>query len=429
MNLRLFACGVLWGCLCDSGISVQAQPPVQAGTSGRPSAASTVVPRLPDPPGPYGIGRVGYDWVDTTRPDRFAGNPAAHRELMVYVWYPARGKPEGAKGAYLPGAMQMDRVPEIQRRMREEYEANWPLIVSGAILSHAVEDAAVARKQAKFPVILLSHGLGGSGFEYTALIENLVSLGYVVASIEHTETAAATYFPDGRIIPFHMDSPSPGLAPEEQFKRMMESATLGIEEGAADVRFVLNRLTELNGGDARQFALAGRLDLNRVVAMGHSAGAEFAARACEFDARFKACVDLDGGMVPIAALPEFPDGATMKQPLLFMEAYHPESKMGGTHAQHEEYFKKREAQLEKCPAGTYAVVLRPPGITHGSFSDYALLSAGDRNDAVNQARHNLDLIETFVHAFLERTLDHEKSTLFDGGQAAHPDVDVVAYGR
>ena len=428
MNLGLFACGVLCGCLCDAGVSIQGQSTAQ-GESPVHASTAAALPRLPNPAGPFGIGRVGYDWIDGTRADRFASDLATRRELMVYVWYPTHKNPAGAAGAYLPGAAQMDRVPEIQRGMREEFEANWPLIVSGAITSHAVEHALVARRPAKFPVILLSHGMGGSGFEYTALIEYLVSLGYVVVSIEHTETAAAVLFPDGRIIAFHRDSVPPGLSPEEQFKRMAQAATLGMEEGAGDVRFVLKRLTELNRGTAREFVLAGRLDLDRVVAMGHSAGAEFAARACELDARFKACVDLDGGMVPMAALPEFPDGATIKQPLLFMEAYYPESRMGGSHAQHEEYFKKREAQLESCPKGTYAVVLRSPGMMHGSFSDYALLSAGNRSDEIRQALHNLDLVESFTRGFLDRTLKHEKGTLLDGGEASHPEVEVVAYGH
>jgi acetyl esterase/lipase len=48
-------------------------------------------------------------------------------------------------------------------------------------------------------------------------------------------------------------------------------------------------------GDTQRFLLAGRVDLKRAAAMGHSAGAEFAARACQLDARFKACIDLDGG--------------------------------------------------------------------------------------------------------------------------------------
>ena len=428
MNLRLFTCGIVCGCLSGSCISVRSQATAGSEAPGQQTVAAAI-PRMPDPSGPYGIGRVGYDWTDSTRPDRFASNPAAHRELMVYFWYPTRNKADGVKGAYLPGAAEMDRVPEIQREMRGEFAGNWPLIVDGAIFSHAVEHAAVTRRPSKLPVILLSHGSGGTGFEYTALIEYLVSHGFVVASIEHTETAVAVLFPDGRIIPFHRDSAPSGLSQEEQFKRMVQSATLGIEEGAGDVRFVLNRLTDLSHGDGGDFVLAGRLDLTRVVAMGHSAGAEFAARACELDPRFRACIDLDGGMVPIAALPVAPDGETMKQPLLFLEAYHPESRMGGTHEQHVEYFKKREEQLESCPKGTYAVVLRSPGIMHGSFSDYALLSAAGRSEEAGQALHNLDLVEAFTSAFLDRTLDHEKGTLLDGGMASHPEADVVAYGH
>jgi hypothetical protein len=157
--------------------------------------------------------------------------------------------------------------------------------------------------------------------------------------------------------------------------------------------------------------------------MGHSAGAEFAARACELDDRFKACVDLDGGMVPVAALPEYPDGATVKQPRLFLEAYHDEAHMGGTHEQHLEYFKKRQAQLEKCPPGTYAVVLRSPGMVHGSFSDDPFLTAADT------ARHNFGLIAAFIRSFLDRTLNHDKSTLFGTRNPAIPEAEIQPYGN
>jgi hypothetical protein len=265
--------------------------------------------------------------------------------------------------------------------------------------------------------------------EYTSLIENLVSHGYVVAAIEHTGSAIAVVFPDGRITPFHADNPPANLAPAERFKWMGNSISAGISEGAADVRFVLNRLTELNADVHQHFLLAGRLDLNRVAAMGHSAGAEFAARACQLDARFKACVDLDGGMVPVAALPEYPDGETLKQPLLFLEAFHSESNMGGTHEQHEEYFKKKEMQLQTCRPGSYDVILDPPGIRHGSFSDYPLLAAGDHAAEAKIAQHNLDQTQEYVREFLDKNLKGAKAPLFDGGIASHPEATVQVYGH
>jgi dienelactone hydrolase len=426
MNRIAIACGAA---ACFLGCTIVQSHGQTSSQSDVPQSAPSAAapPQIPTPTGPFGIGRVGFDWIDTTRPDRFSSDPQAHREIMVYLWYPT--SKQTARDAYLPGAAKFDGAPEIQRRMRDEYEANWQWIVSGAIFSHVQENAPVIKTPNRFPLVVFSHGLGGSGFEYTALLEDLVSRGYMVAAIEHTETAIAVLFPDGRMIPAHADTPPAGLSAAQRWQRMNDQVGLLITEGTADVRFVLDRLTALDRGDTQNFLLARRLDLDRVAAMGHSAGAEFAARACQLDVRFKACVDLDGGMVPIAALPEYPDDATLKQPLLFLEAYYPESKMGGTHEQHEEYFKKREAQLQACPRGTYAVVLRSAGMMHGSFSDYSLLAAGDRTDETARALHNLDLTETFIRAFLDKALNGKKGTILDNPHPDSSEVNVQAYGH
>ena len=60
-------------------------------------------------------------------------------------------------------------------------------------------------------MVIFSHGAGGTGFEYTSLIEDLASRGYVVATIEHTEFGAAVLFPDGRIAVPREDSPPSGF--------------------------------------------------------------------------------------------------------------------------------------------------------------------------------------------------------------------------
>jgi hypothetical protein len=98
-------------------------------------------------------------------------------------------------------------------------------------------------------------------------------------------------------------------------------------------------------------------------------------------------------MVPIAALPEYPDGATLKQTLLFLEAY-PESQMLATPAERAAYFKKKEEQLQISRPGSYDVVLRSTGIAHPSFSDIPLLFAGyDGYPRTEIVLHNHDLIE------------------------------------
>jgi len=426
MNRRTIATAALAFCFLTVPVSALARSRDGAVLS---ETQTAVAPRLPIPSGPFGIGRIGLDWIDSTRPDRYASDPYAHRELMVYLWYPIQKRAAGVRGVYLPGAREMDANPETQKRQRGEFEAAWPFIVSGEVYSHAVANAAPARTPKRFPLVVFSHGLGGgSGLEYTLLIEDLVSRGYVVAAIEHTEVAGVVYFPDGRIVPAHQDSPPAGLTPDESFRWMAARIGEGIAEGAGDVRFVLDRLAAMNSAERKSFPLAGRIDLNRVVAMGHSAGAEFAVRACQLDSRFKSCVDLDGGMVPVAALPDFGDGATVKQPLLFLEAYYPESRMGGTYEQHLEYFRKKEAQLAACAPGSFDVTLHPDGFFHGSFSDYPLLVAGN-SAASAVALHNQLLVQSFVRAFLDKTLNNKSEPMFDDPGLHPAEADVRPIGH
>jgi pimeloyl-ACP methyl ester carboxylesterase len=189
----------------------------------------------------------------------------------------------------------------------------------------------------------------------------------------------------------------------------MKQTSVGINQGADDVRFVTDRMKQLNH-DKQQFALAGAIDLERLTAMGHSAGAEFAARACQQDSRIHACVDLDGAMVPVAALPLYGDDRKILQPLLFLEAFHPENNMGGTPDQITEYKKVKEKQLQELRSGSYDVVLHSPGIAHPSFSDVPLLFHGqDGLPETPIVLHNLDLITQFVRAFLNKTLLGESS--------------------
>jgi hypothetical protein len=397
----------------------------------QPSASSSVqtsatLPQIPSASGPFGIGRIGFHWIDTSRPDDY--DPKRHRELMVYFWYPT-AKSADAKGQYLPGAAQMDALPEIHEFMGREFGNIWAPIVSGEISSHAIDRAPVANSGTPFPVVTFSHGLGSTGFEYTVLIEHLVSHGYVVASIEHTYTAKAVWFPDGRVVTQRNASPPVGLSQSERMNWMMKQVSIGISEGAVDVRFVIDRMTQLNR-NKNQFALAGSIDLKRIAAMGHSGGAEFAARACQQDSRIQGCVDLDGAMVPFAALPIYGEDRTMRQPLLFLEAYHPDNRMGGSPDQIAEYYKVKGQQLQELPPGSYDVVLHSPEIAHPSFSDRPLLFHGrDGFPETPIVLHNFDLITQFVGAFLDKTLLGEKQPLFDGRASPVPEAILTAYGH
>ena len=383
-------------------------------------------PQLPSPTGPFGIGRVGYEWTDQMRSDSHAGDPQAHRDLMVYLWYPAPKAKSETLGDYLPGAKQMDEDSAVAPAMREEFEANWPFIVAGKISSLAMENAPVARSEKKFPVVVLAHGAGGTTFEYTALIAELVSHGYVVAAIESTYAAPAVVFPGGRVVAAYRETRQPNLSPDQQFQHMMKSAGQEIDTGARDIVFALDQLNKLD--TARTFGLRNKLDLGRVAAMGHSAGGANATLACQMDAQFKACLSLDGQMPPVAAFPESADGKWFTQPTLLLEVNHNGHWMGFTPAQNEVFLRKKEDQLNRCPAGSYDVVLKAPGLVHGSFSDYPLLAAGGRPAETKDALHNLRLTSSYIEAFLDQTLNRVDSPLLKAG-SDHPEAIVRRYGH
>src|SRR5215207_11192898 len=60
--------------------------------------------RFPHPSGPYEIGTLTYHWVDADRPEVFTADPGDRRELMVQIWYPAKGDPSSPRAPWVQDA-------------------------------------------------------------------------------------------------------------------------------------------------------------------------------------------------------------------------------------------------------------------------------------------------------------------------------------
>jgi hypothetical protein len=133
-------------------------------------------------------------------------------------------------------------------------------------------------------------------------------------------------------------------------------------------------------------------------------------------------------MPPFAAFPGNPDGKWFTQPVLLLEVDHSGQRRGFNDAQNVEYLKAKEDQVNRCPAGSYDVVLKWAGLVHGSFSDYPLLAANGQSIETELALHNLRLTESFILAFVDKYLDALKEPLLDN-ETNHPDALVKQYGR
>lgn len=142
----------------------------------------TQLPSAPDLAA-YGDLPVGVRTLEMVNPDQInilaidpqvekpAEWPRYDRPLTVEMWYPAA---EGASGDTSLKAFLRDGTTEV------------------TLQGKAHRDAAPAAAGANYPLVLISHGYPGNRFLLSHLAENLASKGYVVASIDHTDSTYRT---------------------------------------------------------------------------------------------------------------------------------------------------------------------------------------------------------------------------------------------
>lgn len=412
--MRSLISPILLCCVSAAVVGFAQQPPIASK-------------RLPPPKGKYEVGRIGYDWTDPSRPDPLPSKPStAHRELMVYVWYPTDKSNQNQPAEYLPGAQSIAKS-SASENLEKFWGTAWPLIVSGHIETDTSEKPAIAKTKQRFPLIVFSPGLGVSSTTYTTLIQEVVSRGYIVASIEPTYEVPAVAFPDGHVVAFREEmtgrkQPTPPGETREQFlKRLHAFDAPHIDRWAADVRFVIDQVTLLNAAAKNAAPFSGRVDLNEIAAWGHSFGGRAAARACQLDRRLKACLNADG-LGPDGPIFTFEGARLPAQPFMWMEVFHEpptDAQLAPYGMTRKDWDKNHQAQLaineqelKECPGGSYHVSINLPDIGHFSFTDQPLIQAEKKED-IDNAAHSLDVIEDYTIAFFDRYLKQGKNGLLD----------------
>jgi dienelactone hydrolase len=132
------------------------------------------------PEGKYSVGVRTIELKNPGQPDilnfdKATGKaPLYDRPLTVEIWYPA----------VIPEGKQELTVYEMSMPGRGAAAASGPKTIH--FEGKALRDAAAVK--GKFPLVIVSHGYPGSRYFFTYLTENLASKGYVVASIDHTDS-------------------------------------------------------------------------------------------------------------------------------------------------------------------------------------------------------------------------------------------------
>ena len=232
---------------------------------------------LPRPTGPYTVGRELFDWKDLKRVDPYSNSIGRHRELMVWLWYPASASPQAKPADYIPSAWA-SKLP-------------WrPVTIPSRVRVHAVADAPLATAQPTYPVLVFSTGFGNLPSDYTTLMEDIASHGYVVLAITNTYSAPVVRFPDGRVA----NQLEAASFPRGTRQAMRLAGDRMVKVWAADIRFAIDRLAQMNSDPQSRFH--GHLDLSRIGLFGQSFGGAASAEACSEDARCKGAVDIGGNL-------------------------------------------------------------------------------------------------------------------------------------
>src|SRR5215472_3488470 len=148
-----------WFLLWSTAVFAQPNPGASSGVEITPGS------------GRYAVGRVTYDWIDSSRPEILSKVPNTHREILVDVWYPAAQPQANVRpAAYFPRAEKIDQSPYAQAEIRDLGDL-WSTIASGAVHSHTYEKVPIASAPPRFPLLIFSHGFLSEPYLYSHQIE------------------------------------------------------------------------------------------------------------------------------------------------------------------------------------------------------------------------------------------------------------------
>ena len=296
---------------------------------------TALVPTLPKPSGPHGVGSVVFRWTDDKRSETFTADPSDRRQVIAQAWYPT----DAISGQAVPYFEAQGNLPSSIAGLPSFMFGSF-----GSVATHATAATPVSAARRTWPVLFFSPGLSVPREQYTALSADLASRGFVVVALSVPYESAVSVLAGGRVVGQTIHPDVMGPPPHPALERL-------IEIRAADSRFVLDqfsRLTQVEPGSP----LAGHLDLEHVGIVGHSIGGATAVSVMASDPRFKVGANLDGKLFGTE-----PD-ARLHRPFLWIQS-------GGT--QTTEYTRGRDRFLARQGDGGTLLTIRQSA--HMSFTD------------------------------------------------------------
>jgi predicted dienelactone hydrolase len=351
---------------------------------------------LPVPTGPYAVGRTLFWWT----------NPTSGEELAVWLWYPAEGG-QGSPASYLPTAWR-HALREHQATFMRSFFNRDPIVVR----AHSRSDPPIAWQRRTYPVVLLRPGGSALTADFTTLAEDLASHGYAVVGFDAPRRSFVFVGSDGRAI-----GRAPGNSVENANGNLADPLVSRLlATWVSDAKAVIDRMQQLDAASSGTFA--GRLDLRRLGAVGHSFGGATALQFCHEDSRCRAAIDLDG--IPFGSV--VADG--LAKPAMFLLSDHSREM---SDPESHKVLAMIDSIFARLPQPRLYATIR--NANHFTFSDQSLLNSPAAMALFRLAgfgkvgaRRGLAISDDFVCTFFDVTLNGAPASMLDHLAVRHEEV-------
>ena len=286
----------------------------------------SIFPVLPKYPGPYQVGSIDVEFP-LSEPRKFDVIETHVETILVRLFYPTKSNVVTKKAA------SPTWLPQPSMEYAKGY-ANFlkqPILPVSLVISLAVYNTTIPvienappinPPNSHFPVMIFSHGLGGSRNAYSQWCGSIASYGVFVAAIEHRDGSAPTSI-------VHVGTPKQSAVPYRRIREYNDQTkdyrTFQLAQRTFEVSKLITLLRDLNHGklvninDEKKSVLdhfKGILNTKKgqLIMAGHSFGAATTVAVCKekenieadypLKDEFRAALMLDIWMMVIPSSPK-----------------------------------------------------------------------------------------------------------------------------
>lgn len=371
------------------------------------AAANASQVLLPKPNGAFEVGVGIMELIDESRLQPFAPT-VSHIKLMVSLFYPVDSHKPTTPVSYMP--------PETAAYEDAEQSISGLVSPNGTFEKLALQLACQSSQiqgTPDFPIVLFSPAEATTRLFYSVIAQTIASSGYIVITIDAPYDVDIVEYPDGSVALINATVVATATAAD---------IDIAVSARAQDASFVLDQLRNASVISQLIPGSSQGLNVSKVAMFGHSLGGAATAAAMLNDSRIAGGVAMDGALYG----PVVQEG--LDRPFMLMAhtnhtRTNDSSMIDSTNSWFDFWGNLRGWKLDIILANSmhytfsdFPIVLETLGIVPNATTNNNLLLTN-----LNGSRA-LEIVTTYVTAFLDMVLKCKSSPLLQGPVAAFPEV-------